>query len=389
VDKPPVADLRPETELAKGLTDVNTPIPGPSRQPRSRAPDVANPLPSTQPSVHKIWKRANPPRVSPAAEDPPTHKPTVSFKEKATELARSTGRLLAPSKPLPPRNLPVLSPSLTTAGPSSVPENPPHRSAQATSDSSDSAPQLFTSRGFSHHVQNLRERQTEDTLRRFHQRYGGVIVEHARRDLTDLMSAFAPAQSLDVSRGPRPAGRRREQPRTEGGKRMSKAQAQAEEVMKICRSAKSYIVDVAAIKRREVPTPQEPRRPAPPNLPPACSPSVQSEKMAPVVAGQPASRTRPPVSPPVSRPLPASLGSVPRGLKFTRNQQSASEPGEIRGETVGRVASSEGDVRGSRLASSSRDTRPPLTTDAPKRRREDLGREIEGTSRKKPRLGRP
>jgi hypothetical protein len=36
------ADLQLEAELAKGLADLDTPVPGPSRQPRSRAPDVAN-----------------------------------------------------------------------------------------------------------------------------------------------------------------------------------------------------------------------------------------------------------------------------------------------------------------------------------------------------------
>lgn len=213
-------------------------------------------------------------------------------------------------------------------------------------------------------------------------------MEHARRDLTDLMSAFAPTQSPDVSKGARPTGRRQEQ-RVEGGKRVSKAQAQAEEVMKICRSAKSYIVDVAAIKRREVPTYQEPRRPAPPNLSSVYPPPVQSEKTVPMVVGQPISKTRPPVSKLPSQLPPTSLGSVPRGLKFTRKEKSVPELGEIRGETTGRVASSERDVRGPRLASASGDTRSPLTMDVSKRRREDPGRETEGTSRKKPRLGRP
>ena len=131
------ADLQLELELAEGLADLNTPAPGPSRQPRSCTPDVANMVANASPSrppahntfeaaeqspparasakgeeeivgckpteqPHKTGKRVNPPQVSPATEDLPARKPVVSFKKKAAELARSTGRLLVSSESRPP-----------------------------------------------------------------------------------------------------------------------------------------------------------------------------------------------------------------------------------------------------------------------------------------------
>jgi hypothetical protein len=331
----------------------------------------------------KTWKRAVPSQVS-AVEDPQTRKPTVSFRAKATELARSTGRLLAPSKPLPPRNTTTVPPSLAAGGPRSAPNIPPHPPSQATStpDSSRPIPRLFTPKGFSNHIQNLREKQTEDTLHRFHERYGGIIVEHARRDLTDLMLSM---QSPETPKGTRPTQKRQ---RTTGERRVSKAQAQAEEVKKICRSAKSYIVDMAAIKRREVPTIPEPQRPTPGiTSSSAWSSSTGSGKTDPVITSREAPKRRPAVPPPVSQNKYTPLGSVPRGLKFARKQKPGPEPGEITREAAGRVTSSERDGHGPRFASASRDPNGLVVKDVSKRRREDLGRNLEGSSpRKKPRL---
>lgn len=386
-DDPLEADLQLERELAQGLADLKTPAPGPPRQLRSPTPDVANSAANASPSprppvhlklevverpspartsvkgkgrmvdpqpverLHKTGKRADPPRVSLAIEDPPTRKPTVSFKAKASELARSAGRLLTASKPHPSRNLAALPPFSTTGGPSYA----PHPRVQATSDLPGPTPQLFTSKGFSHHVQNLREKTAGDTLRRFHERYGGETVGYTGRDL---------AGPIPASKGTQPTQRRQVQ-RTAGGKRISKAQAQAEEVTKICRSTKSYIVDVAAIKRRQVPT-------------------------APVIASQRVSKTQSQAPLPIPQLPPqllsASLGSVPRGLKFTKKQKPAPEPGEITTETVGNA--SDRDVREPRLTASSGGN-GPLMMGVSKRRRENSGMESEGSSpRKKPRLGR-
>ena len=326
---------------------------------------------------YKIKKRA---RMSSVAGDPPSHKPVVSFRKKATELARTTGRLLAPSKPLPPGNPAAIPPSSTTEGPPSASRNTPCSRAQAALDPP--RPQLFRPEGFSGCVQNFRERRTEDNLQRFHERYGGVIVENARRDLVELTTTHTSTGSSDASKGRQPTQKRRVQ-RTSGGKRMSKAQAQAEEVMKICRSAKSYIVDMAAFKRREVSTPPELQQPTPAITPSSAQPhSVRPEKTVPSIASQRVSSTRLATTSPVPQLPSTSLGGVPRGLKFTRRQRPAPEPGEIGTETVGR------DARKPGLASASRDN-GPLAADVSKRRREDAEKEPGCSSpRKKPRLGR-
>ena len=414
------ADLQLEVELAEGLANLDTLVPGPSRQPRSRISNrkncvadassrtrlpahlklevVEQPSPARtsmkgrgkmtdrEPSEwpRKIGEHANPPR---AFNDQPTRKPTVSFKKKATELARSTGRLLAPSKPLPPRKAAVTPSSSTTGGPSSTLKVPPHPRTQfaSTSDSLGPVPQLFTPKGFSGHVQDLRERRTETTLRQFNDRYGGIIVEHARRDLTDLMSGFTSTGLPETPKATQPA-KRRQVRRTTDGERISGAQAQAEEVMKICRSAKSYIVDMAAFRRRELPTAPEPQHPAPTiALPSSWSSSIRPEKTTSEITSQRVSK-QPVVSSPIPQLPSTSLGSVPQGLKFTRKQRPAPEPGEIV-EPGGRIASSERGARGSRPVSASR-TNGLRVMDAPKRRREDLGREPEVSSPwKKPRLG--
>jgi len=412
------ADLQLAAELAEGLASLNTPAPGPSRRQRSWIPNGgnsgANSSPPIRPPAHpklgvveqpspartpvkgkgmvtdrepaerprKVRKYVDPPRAPSPIDDQPTRKPTVSFKKKATELARLTGRLLPPSKPLPPHNTTTIPSFSTTGGPPSTPNNPTRPCTEATSISNSSRPisQLFMSKGFSSHAQTLRERRTEATLRQFNKRYGGIIVEHARRDLTDLMSEFTSAGSLGASKGTKPTQRRQVR-RTTDGKWISKAQAQAEEVMRICGSTKSYIVDLAAIKRREDPTPTI----APPSVLP---PPVRSEKVAPRIVSHQVSTTRPAGRSPAPQLPSTSPGSVPQGLKFSRKQRPAPESGEIVVETAGRVASSERSARGPILASANRDN-GPRTMDTSKRRREDSGRESEGSSPwKKPRLGR-
>ena len=394
------ADLQLEAELAEGLADLNPPALGPSCAPGTENSSM-NTSPSPRPSAHlklevveqpsaevgckpvepphKSGKHATPPQV------PSTCKPTVSFKEKVAELARSTGRLPPPSKPSPSHNPSAIPPFSATKGPPSTLNDSPDPLTQvtSTSDLSRPTPRLFTPKGFSGRVQNLRERQTKDNLRRFHERYEGVIVEHPRRDLVGLMSAYTSMGSSDASKSTQPTQRRRVQKPADGKKRMSKAQAQAEEVMKICRSAKSYIVDMAAIKRRGVPTPPEPQHPTLAITSSSGRPaSIRSGKTAPAIVGQQ-------VAPlPIPQLPSTSLGGVPRGLKFTRKRKPAEEPGEVTTEAVGRVASSERDFRGPKLASVTRND-GPLAADAPKRRREDLGRDPEVPSpRKKPRFGR-
>jgi len=410
------ADLQLEVELAEGLADLNSPVPGPSQQPRSCTPDAAdrvtNVSPSTRPPVnlklevieypspvrtsvkgkgkvvdhkpaerpHKLVKRVDPPQVSSVIKEPPTRKPKVSFQEKAVELARSKGRLLAPSKSLAPSNPVANLPFSTTGGSSSAPKDSPHPRTQAASDSSNS---LFMPKSFSHHVQNLRERQTEGSKRRFQGQDGGFITEHTGRDPVGLPTS-TPMRLPDASRGTRPTQKHQVRS-TAGGKRISKAQAHAEEVMKICRSTKSYIVDMAAIKRRDAPTL--------PTTPPSAQPSsIRPEKTVPVATGQRTSRAQPQVSLPIpqlSSQLPfTSLGGVPRGLKFTKKQKTVLEPGENTAEAAGTVTSSYRDIHGPRLTSASRDN-GPLAVDVLKRRRENSRREPEGSSpRKKPRLSR-
>ena len=414
------ADLQLELELAEGLADLDTPVPGPSRRVRSNTPDVvgevANASPPSQHPTHptfkvaeqpplahasvkgkegvvdcephKTGKQASPPQVSPTTGDLPARKPVVSFKKKATELARATGKLLAPSKPLPSCNLATIPPLLTTTeDPSPAPSNPPHLRTQAASDSSRSTSQLFRSRDFSNRVQNFREKQTEETSRRFSERYGGVIVEHARRDLVGLTAAYTSTGSSERSKGRQPIKKRQVQ-ETASGKRISKARAQAEEVKKICRSTKSYIVDMAAFKRRQVPTPPEPQRPTPTVSLPSTRPlSIRPEEATPATANQQVSKTRPAAPSLAPQPQSTSSGSIPRGLKFTKKPRPAPEPGEVT-ETAGRATVSERDVRGPRFASTSRYDGPPAMN-VSKRRREDAGREVERSSpRKKSRLSR-
>ena len=415
------AGLRLEAELAKGMAELTAPVPGPSQKPGSRTPNAVNSSPFTRPPVHlnlevigqpspaqtsvegkekavdrkpverprKTVKRPDPPRVSLVTEGPPTHKPKVSFREKVIELARSKGKHCVSSKPLAPRDPIAHNPSSTTGGPSSAPKHPPHPRIQAASGSSGP---LFTSKGFSHHVRNLRERQTEDARRRFYERYEGPIVGNTRQDIASSKPTSTSMMPLDAPKGAQPTQKRQVQ-RTAGGKRISKAQAQADEVMKICRSTKSYIVDVAAIKRRGIPTlPEAQHSPPPTILPSVRKSSIQSEKTAPVIASQRVSKTQPQVRllaprfPP--HPLPTSSGATPRGLKFTKKQNPALEHGEVATKTVEAVTSPDRDTHGPRLASVSRDN-GPLMTDVPKRRLENSGRELEGPSpRKKPRLGR-
>lgn len=413
------ADLQLEAELAEALADLTTPVPGPPQPPRSRTPNTVgstgteNVSPSTQPPAHlklevverppaahtstkgkgkmadrklaegphRIGKRAVPLQVSSAINDQPTRKPRVSFKEKATEVARSTRRLLAPSKPLAPRNFSATPTLPTTAGPSSTPNNAPH--PISTSDSQRSTPQLFTPKGFVECTRALRGRKMEETHQRFEKRYGGVIVEHARQDLVDSTTTG----SSDAREDAQPTKKLRARKTTTGGKRITKAQAQAEEVMRICRTAKSYFVDLAAIKRRTAPTFPESQHPDPTIVSSSRTPSVRPEKTVPTVANQEVCKTRPAIPPPASQLLSTSFGSVPQGLKFTRKRKPVQEPGENPTEVVGRVSPPERDVCVSRSASAGRDI-GPLMTDVSKRRREDLGREVEGASpRKRPRLG--
>ena len=291
------------------------------------------------------------------------------------ELTRSKRRLLAPSRPLAPRNLIANPPFLTKEGASFAPNNSPHPCTQATSGSLNS---LFTPKGFSRHVQTLRQRQTEDSRRQPHGWYGGVTAENIGQDFVGSMPTATPTRPLDASEGTQPAQKHQVR-RTVAGKRISKAQAHAEEVKKICRSAKSYIVDMPAIKRHEAP--------APATLLSARPSSIRPGTAVPVAASErtPKARLQVPLPTPQFPPqlLSTSLGSVPLGLKFKRKQQTAPEPGEITGETVGTGTSSYRDIRRPRLTSAGRD-HGLLTVDMSKRRREPEG----SSPRKKPRLGR-
>ena len=153
--------------------------------------------------------------------------------------------------------------------------------------------------------------------------------------------------------------------------------------MKICRSTKSYIVDMAAAKRREASTIPEPQRPTSSSS----SSSIRSEKKAPVILNQRVSKTQAPVPLLVPQLSRNSLGSVPRGLKFRKERKPVPESGKVATETVGRLALSDRDTRGPMSVSASRDN-GPLTVDGSKRRRAKSERELEGSSpRKRPRLG--
>ena len=293
---------------------------------------------------------------------PPTHKPKVSFKAKVDKLARSKGRSIAPSKLLPPRSR--INPSSTTVDLPPAPNKPPHQCTQTISDPPRDSSKLFTSKSFSHHIQSLRQRQTKEGQQHFHERYGGIIVEHARRDLTELMAEHTSKRSPDASKGAQPT-RKCGARRNGGRKRLTKARAEAEEVMKICRSTKSYIVDMATFRRRGPPT-----LPASQNPPPAIasSPSrsspVRAVKAMPEVRSQRGSEigTTVPELPP--QLLSTSLQGVPRGLNFTRKRKLAPEPKEVSGH------------------------QDPLTTGVSKRRQEDSERNTDPPApRKKPRLG--
>ena len=324
--------------------------------------------------LHKPVKRPDPPRVSSVIEGLPTCKPKVSFQEKAIELVRSKGRLLTPSKPPASRNPITNLPFSTTGGPSSASSNP-HLRTQVASDSSNP---LFMSKGFSHHVQNLRERQAEDSKRRLRERCGESAIGLAGRDLAGSVPGSTPARPLDTSKGTQ-LTQRRQVRRTSGGKRISKAQAHAE-VMEICRSAKSYIVDMAAIKRREAATLPEPN---PPSTSSSAHPSsIRSDKR--VSKAQPQAPLPIPQLPP--QLLSTSLGSVPRGLKFTRKQKAVPEPGEITMETAETVTSSHRGIHRPGPASASREN-GPLKVDVSKRRWGNSERQPEESApRKRPRL---
>ena len=359
------ADLQLEAELEEALAESNTPLPSPSRQQGSPTSKHADPLP-----------------VSLVTEDPRTRKPKVSFREKAAELARSKGGLITQPKPLTRRD--------PTYNPSSVPDSSLHPPTRAASNSSSS---LFTSRAFSQHTQILRKRQTDDIAHRFRERYGGVM-EHPRRAHADLAPAPIPTQPLDTSKGDNPT-KKRQVGKKAGGKRTTKAQVHAEEVLKICRSTKSYIVDIAAVKQRLASTRPTPQETTPPTPSSTCSSDNRPGKTAPGVASQGTSKTQPPVRTPLPTPHlpprlpPTPLGSIPKGLKFTKKRKLPPEPGEIVMETVGKATLSDRGAPRPRLVSTGRDDGPPMT-EASKRRRVGPERVPDGSfSRKKPRFGRP
>ena len=379
------ADLQLELELARGLADINTPIPDPSRQPTHKPDAVGNAAKAPPPTqlpvrLEDAVEQPLPTRASVGGQgdvvDPSvsTHKPKVSFKEKAAELTR---RSLAPSKLLPPRNSSINPPFSTGSGTPSVSNKPPHPGTQAISHSSKTTSKLFIPKGFSHHIQNLRKRQTEESKHQLHERYGGITAEHARRDLTSSMAIRASTRSPDASMGTQPTQRYRAQGNA-SGKRVTKAQAEAEDVVRICRSTKSYIVDVAAINRRE-----PVKLPGPQNLTPttASSSPIQTEKRIAAVLSQGGSKIRAPVHPPVpglpSQFLPTSFGGLPQGLKFTKKRKLDPELGEV---------TSKQETRGPRLSSSGGQN-SLLDMGVTKSKLEDSGREFcPSAPLKKPRL---
>ena len=404
------ADLKLEAELEEALAELNTP-PSPPRQQGSPNPNATTkaanaPSPtrlkleaieerqhahastkgngksavrrSTEHSYDTV-KRVDPRPVSSVTEDPRTREPKGLSQGKSAEPARPKEGSITLPRPLPRRD--------HTGSPSSAPNSSLHPPTQAASNPSSL---LFTSRSFSQHAQNLHKRKTEDTARRFRERYGGV-VEHPRRTDAGSVPAPVPTQPLDPSRGAHPTNKRQVR-KNAGGKRITKAQACAEEVLKICRSTKSYIVDMAAIRQRLAPTIPVPQGPTPSTQSATRSSSDRLGKTIPAVAGQGTSRIQPPVQDPVPIPRlpsqvpPTPLGSVPKGLRFTKKRKLPPEPGEIVIErAVGKATLSDLDTPRPRLVSTDRDG-GPSTTEMSKRRRVNPGRIPEGPPS---RLGRP
>ena len=377
------AEIQLELELAQGLADLDTPVPGPSQQsqpPTLGMSGAVDTLLPTQAPVHlelEVIEQPSPALTPTKGKgkmadrgvvEPPqrlrktnaqTPKPTVSLKEKASELARSTGRLVAPSK--------LLSPP----------------------DSSKASLHLSPSKGFSRHAQTLHKRKKEVAQQQFDERYEGIITDHAGDDPRSLIGTHTSTRSSVASKG-KPPSRKRQVRRNAEGKRITKAQAQAEEITKICRSAKSYIVDMAAIKRRvEMPTIPEAQHP--PATSSARPPTIRTEKVVSVGLSQPVSKKHPP--PPAnqspSHHHPASPGNIPQGLRFKRMQKGVGKPGESIAGAFEGITQSKGVPRGQRHHSASSHPSPPII-DVPRKRREDPEVELHGSSpRKKPRFGRP
>ena len=406
-------------EPVQGLVELDTPVLGP---PRARTPDVAsgtvNSSQSARCQTHpkfevverrstiptkvkgdtancdvaepsrKTWNPVNLPPPSLATEDPPTHKPTISFKEKVTALARSRGGPAIPPRLLPPRDSQVCTPSGPSAvGSASAPNLPPRPQNQPGRDTSRATSRLFVPKSFSRNIQNLRERQAEESQQRFHERYGGIVVEPAGRDHTSLVVTCVSTRPSDTSKGPRPTKKSQAQ-KNAGKKRITKARAQEEEVAKICGSTKSYIVDMEAFRRRRA-EPALPKAQHPLPATRAAStgpPSVQTK--VPVALAQQHPRTPTLVPPPASgqppRPIPASLGSIPPGMKFTRKRKPSPEPREAT-EMVGGAFRYNRENCGRRQPFAIGTRNGPPKGDIPRRRREDSERELGGPSPRKKR----
>ena len=320
-------------------------------------------------------RRTDPLLVSSATDDSRTRKPKASSQGGSVEPARPKGGPITRPKPLAKHD-PI-------GNPSSAPNSSLRPPTQAASNSSGP---LFTSRTFPQHAQNLHKRKTEDAAPRFRGQYGGA-VEHPRQAHANLVPAPIPTRPLNSSKGDNPTNKRQVR-KNAGGKRITKAQAQAEEVLKICRSTKSYIVDVAAIRRRLAPTLPVPQDPTPLST---CSSDNRSGKPAPGVASQGTSRTHPPARIPLPTPhLPSQIpptpsGSIPKGLRFTKKRKLPPEPGEIVMETVGKATLSDRDASRPMVTSTGR-VCGPLITEASKRRRLNPERIPEGPPS---RLSRP
>ena len=417
----PEADLQLELELTQGLAELDTPALGP---PRAHTPDIASGIVNSSPSPRRQthpklevveWRSTIPTKVkgetaicdvaepsrktenrvklpppSLATKDPPTHKPTISFKEKVTALVRSRGAPAIRPRLLPPRDSQVRTPS----GPSAVegapaPNLSPHPQNQAARVSSRATSQLFVPKSFSRNIQNLRERQAEESQQKFHERYGGIVVEPAGRDHTNLVATCVSTRPSDTSKGPRPTKKSQAQ-KDAGKKRITKARAQEEEVAKICGSTKSYIVDMEAFRRRRAePALPKAQHPLPTTHATSTgSPSVQTKvPVAPALAQQ-HPRTPTLVPSPASgqppRPIPASLGSIPPGIKFTRKRKPTPEPREAT-EMVGGALQYNRENYGRRQPFTIGTRNGPFRGDIPKRRREDSERELGGPSPRKKR----
>lgn len=302
------------------------------------------------------------PRKVGSSLNPPTHKPRVSFKEKATELAKYTRGSLVPSKLLPPRDSAIERPSSTAGSGSSSSNKPPRRCTKGVSSPLKATSKLFTSKGFSHHVQNLRKRQAEERRQQCRERYSRTTDEDAERDLTGPMTSFISTQPPDASKPSRKCRARRDTNR----KRVTKAQVEVEAVANICRLTKSYVVDVAAVKQRLTQAPQESHH-SPPTATSIASPSssIRTEEMIPAILSRREAPAPLPTPELPSQLLSTSLRGVPQGLKFTRKRKLTPEPGEASSGHGG-----------------------PLAKDKLKGRLEDSGRELDPSApRKKPRLG--